>query len=40
MDVEDHVAGGEPDFGVRLGGAVVYDLQDLRVCVLRGGLVL
>jgi hypothetical protein len=34
MNIEDHVAGGTPDFGVRVTGTVVEELQELRVGVL------
>jgi hypothetical protein len=37
VDVEDHVTYGVPNFGVRVGGAVVEYLQELRVYVLRDG---
>jgi hypothetical protein len=37
VDLEDHVACGVPNFGVRVGGAVVEYMQKLHMCVLCGG---
>jgi hypothetical protein len=34
MNVEYHVAGGIPDFGVEVAGTVVEELQELRVGVI------